>query len=185
MHLRDLARQAWADAGLYRTRDAKLAELLKKFDADQTVCVDAVESWLRGDYARYLETIVEPLAEARDPLMRVVLARRTNIKSKREVDLVRGFLKRADPVFDRPVLAAVKALGHKELAKEVDRIERAAAEAAKKAAREALNLAKAPAPRAAPPDTAKAASSKGRGAKTTTRSRASSGRNRRSGSPGG
>jgi hypothetical protein len=114
-------------------------EFLERFDADPAACSDTVKKWLRGPYLARMAVLVEPLIATGDPLMRLTLVRHADARDKEEARLVRAFLDGADPVRDRAALDAVRKIGNQSLVAAVDRINEAAAAAARKRAADLLN----------------------------------------------
>jgi hypothetical protein len=107
MHLRDLVRQRWADAGLYSRKDARLQSFLKHVDDTPMECLDDYAALFRREYYDLFDQLIPPLAGTNDKLLRVALIQQADFKKPKELDAVRAFLRYADPVTDRPELSAI------------------------------------------------------------------------------
>ena len=115
MHLRELAKQQWANSGIYRIHNARLQEFLKYFDDTPLECWNEYVPLFRKKYYEFFDQLVVPLFQSRDKLMRTVLIRQANVRRPRELAFLEEFVQRADPLEDQPELKAVLALKSKYL----------------------------------------------------------------------
>jgi hypothetical protein len=132
MHQRDAAIKAWEDAGLFRTGDRRLRELLERIRTSSVECWPELVELVREEYASYKERIVRPLWESGDTLLRVNLIRAADPKAYQdEAGLLARFAKEIDPQeHEHEVLALARAGGEKlrtQLAKRKDMPPRLAA----------------------------------------------------------
>lgn len=117
MHLRDLVKQRWADAGLYSRRNARLQSFLKHVEDTPSDCWNEYALVLRRDYADLYDLLIPPLMATDDKLLRVMLLRQADLSRPKELAIVRRFIARADPVADRPELNVLIARDDAELRK--------------------------------------------------------------------
>ena len=112
MHLRDLVKRRWADAGLYARQNAHMQRFLAQVDDPSfSQCWDQYVPLFRQHYYDLFDEVVPPLFSAPDKLLRVVLIRQLDLSQPKELEMVRGFVRHADPVADRPELDAILAHG--------------------------------------------------------------------------
>ena len=116
MHQKDSVRKAWADAGLYRTDDAKLRQFLQHFDDARMECWPELVAACRAHYPEYKAVLAKPLWDTGDKLLRLNLIRAADTTHKDEVSLVKGFVDASHALDDQPELQAVVHLGHARLA---------------------------------------------------------------------
>jgi hypothetical protein len=107
MHLRDLVKQRWAEAGLYARKDARLQSFLKHVDNTPLECWDDYAAIFRRDYYDLLDQLLPPLVTADDKLLRVTLIRQADFTQPKEHEAALAFIRTADPVADRPELTAL------------------------------------------------------------------------------
>jgi hypothetical protein len=100
MHQKDLVKQAWERAGLYRSKDAKLRQFLAHFENVRTDCWPELAAEMRGRYPEYLDVLVQPLWDTGDKLVRVNLLRLARLDDKRERALVDKVIAASDPRTD-------------------------------------------------------------------------------------
>lgn len=112
MHQRDLVKRAWADAGLYETKDAKLRQFLEHVDAAGTDCWPELIAECRARYPEYKAALVAPLWKAGDKLVRLNVIRAVDVGQEDEVAIVHDFVKRSHPEQDEHELRAVVHLRH-------------------------------------------------------------------------
>jgi len=159
---RSVAKRQWAAAKLYETPDARLKAFLYHVDSYTTECWDDVVALLRKDYYDLFDQIVPPLVASSDKALRVQLFLHIDPKQPKELDLLRQFIRQADPVKDQPELKAIAGLNHPALQKEIaGRPEIAAVLAPSAPPRRAVtNVRPAPATAAGPPPPSKKPESK-------------------------
>jgi hypothetical protein len=97
MYQKDLVKKAWADAGLYRSRDPKLRRFLDKVDKCTGDCWPELAEEARERYAEYIDTLVEPLWKTGDKLVRLNLIRLADIENERDRHTVEEFVSKARP----------------------------------------------------------------------------------------
>ena len=119
MHIRDLVKQRWADAGLYARKNARLQSFLKHVEDTPSDCWDEYAAVLRRDYADLYDLLIPPLMTTDDKLLRVMLLRQVDVSQPKELAIVRDFVARADPVADRPELNVLIARDDAVLRKEL------------------------------------------------------------------
>jgi len=100
MHQKDLVKQAWEKAGLYRSKDAKLRQFLAHFENVRTDCWPELTAEMRDRYPEYLDVLVQPLWDSGDKLVRVNLLRLARLDDKRERALVDKVIDASDPRTD-------------------------------------------------------------------------------------
>ncbi len=125
MHQRDAAIKAWEDAGLFRTADERLRELLERVRTSSVECWPELVDLVRSEYGSYKERLVRPLWESSDTLLRVNLIRAADPNAyEDEARLLARFAREIDPQEDEhEVLALARAGGEKlrtQLAKRQD-----------------------------------------------------------------
>ncbi len=141
MHLRDAARQAWADAGLYKRKDRALRELLDRFENDPAMCVSEIEALLnKKEFQSHREAIVAPLMALNDRLMNLVLIRRADVSKAPDVKLLKEFVSHADLEEHRFELSAVEALNNKPVNTLIRQKRRKLTKATASTAKKALNV---------------------------------------------
>lgn len=124
MHIRDLAKQKWREAGLYDSRKAKVRAFLKHVDDHPDKCWDEWVQEFRDHYYDLFKDLIPPLLYTDDKLLRLTLIRKADLRKRRELNLLKKFVREADPVKDEPELSVIAKLSHKgltaELAKRTD-----------------------------------------------------------------
>src|SRR2546427_3788579 len=107
MHQKELVKQAWVEAGLYRGRDVKLAAFLEYFDRASMDCWPEVVKELREHYPELKERLVIPIWNTQDKLLRLNVIRAIDFERKDEADLLQKLVRRTDAATDTPELHAV------------------------------------------------------------------------------
>jgi len=107
MHQRDLVRKAWAEAGLYDTKDAKLQQFLKHIDKTPLDCWPELVELVRTQYPEYLEELVMPLWEVGDKLLRLNLLRNAELSQPAEKNIAQKLVRQLHPKTDLIELRAV------------------------------------------------------------------------------
>lgn len=115
MHQRDAVRAAWAEAGLYESKDPKLREFLKRFDEAPADCWPQVAETVRALFPEHIEKLVLPLWKTGDKLLRVNILKFADLESKGERALIAKLVPGLDPVEDRHELAAAIHQGSREV----------------------------------------------------------------------
>jgi len=100
MHQRDLVRKAWAEAGLYDTKDAKLKQFLKHVDDTPLDCWPELIELARTKYPEYLEKLVTPIWNIGDKLLRLNLIRNSELTQPNEKKLARKLARQLRPERD-------------------------------------------------------------------------------------
>lgn len=122
MHQRDLVREVWGDAGLYRRNDAKLQRFLKLVDDQSTDCWPELAAEARANYPEYIDELVRPIWNSGDELLRLNLLRHAELSNKHNQKLVLGFVKKdLRAGRDDRLLSVAVRIGTKEM---IDHIER-------------------------------------------------------------
>jgi hypothetical protein len=121
VHQKDLARQAWADAGLYRRTDPKLQAFLKHFEESSLECWPELVDEARTRYSEYVELLVMPLWNTGDKLLRLNLVRQADLKKTQEADLLAKLVQRARPTTEVHELRAIAESRDKKLLKLISR----------------------------------------------------------------
>jgi hypothetical protein len=121
MHQKDLARQAWREAGLYRSRDEKVRAFLDGFDQSPSDCwADVVEA-VRTDYPDLKAKLATPLWNTGDKLLRLNILRHTDPERPDELELLKKLTRKLDPVGDAPEIHTVARLDSPELLRRLAR----------------------------------------------------------------
>jgi hypothetical protein len=107
MHLRDLVKQRWAQAGLYDRKDAHLRSFLKHIDSTPLECWDDYVVIFRRQYYDLFDQLIPPLISADDKLLRIALIRQADVTQPKELEALKAFVRAADPARDRPELTAI------------------------------------------------------------------------------
>src|SRR5690349_14868503 len=115
MYQKELVRQAWEAAGLYRSRDQKLQEFLSYFDAASGDCWPEIVAQVRERYPEYLERLVAPLWNAGDPLVRLNLIRFADTDRPEEHSVLAKLVRRVEPAAAVLELHAVMEKGDQQL----------------------------------------------------------------------
>jgi hypothetical protein len=102
MHQKDLARQAWQDAGLYRSRNKTLQAFLRRFEESESDCWDDLAEAVRTGYPELKTKLATPLWDTGDKLLRLNLLRLADPDQQDEVALLKRFTGKLDPVRDVP-----------------------------------------------------------------------------------
>jgi hypothetical protein len=95
MYQKDLVRKAWADAGLYRTRDPKLRQFLAKVEKCAGDCWPELAEEARTRYPEYIDRLVDPLWKTGDKLVRLNLIRLADLDDTRDRQIVEEFVSKA------------------------------------------------------------------------------------------
>jgi hypothetical protein len=120
MHQKDAAIKAWEDAGLFRTHDKRLRELLERIRTSPVGCWPEYVDLVRGEYSTYKERLVRPLWESGDPLLRVNLIRAASPRAyKDEAELLKRFAKEVDPRKDQHEVLALARAGDDKLRRQL------------------------------------------------------------------
>jgi hypothetical protein len=94
MYQKDLIRRAWEEAGLYRSRDAKLQRFLARLD-DPGECWSELVEAATTEYSAYLPTLARPLWETGDSLVRLNLIRAADLEDPPQRAIVEDWIRRA------------------------------------------------------------------------------------------
>jgi hypothetical protein len=121
MYLRDLVKNLWAQAGLYERKDARLQSFLKAVDSFPMECWDDFSSRFRQDYYDLFDQLIPPLAASHDQLLHVLLIRMAQLDRPNELAMAVDFVRRADPVANRPEINALLHRKHPQIQKEMRR----------------------------------------------------------------
>lgn len=119
MHIRDLAKQRWREAGLYDSKKAKLRAFLKYVDHHPEQCLDEYEKEFRENYYDLFDDLIPPLFDTDDKLLRILLINRIDVKKRKERNLLKEFVKTANAIEDERELIAIAKRQHKGLAEEL------------------------------------------------------------------
>jgi hypothetical protein len=115
MHQKDLAKQAWEQAGLYRSTNPKLRAFLKHVDEMPEACWPELVQEVRQNYPDLKEKLVLPLWSTGDKLLRLNIIQMVSLDQADEVDLLRKLVRRAHVTEDLHELRAVVRKDHPEL----------------------------------------------------------------------
>ena len=116
MHQRDAAIKAWEDAGLFRTGDRRLRDLLERVRDPSVDCWPELADLVRTEYAAYKERLARPLWESGDTLLRVNLIRVSEPeKHTDEAGLLRRFAQEVDPQVHPDEVIALSRVGDDKL----------------------------------------------------------------------
>ena len=107
MHQKDAVKQAWINAGLYRSRDARLQEFLKKLEDVPLNCWPEFIDDCRRNYADYKAKLVGPIWDSGDKLLRLNLIRAADTSLADELALLQKCIARCDPTQDQAELKAI------------------------------------------------------------------------------
>jgi hypothetical protein len=88
MHQKELARRAWENAGLYKSKNEKLRAFLKHFDATPAACWTDVVKEVREHYPELKAQLIAPLWNSGDRLLRINLLRGADPAQPDEVALL-------------------------------------------------------------------------------------------------
>jgi len=119
MHIRELVKRTWQDAGLYKTRNQKLQTFLKYFDEHPELCWDDLIQEFRTHHYDLFDDLIPPLLKVNDKLLRLTLIRKADLKRSQELNLLNQFVKQASPLNDELELAAIAQRQHKTLVDEL------------------------------------------------------------------
>ncbi len=119
MHIRELVKQKWREAGLYTSRKAKIRAFLKYFDQNPTECWDTYIQALRDNYYAVFNDLILPLLDTDDKLLRLTIIRKADLRRRKELNLLRKLARECDPVPDKLELLAIAKLEHKGLSAEL------------------------------------------------------------------
>jgi hypothetical protein len=115
MHQKDLARQAWRDAGLYRSRDQKMRAFLEHFDDSPPDCWADVVETVRGDYPDLKAKLATPLWNTGDKVLRLNILRHADPTLPDELALLKKFTTKLDPDGDAPEIHTIARSDNPEL----------------------------------------------------------------------
>lgn len=149
MHQKDRVKQAWLDAGLYDSKDAKLLEFIQRLDTAPYDCWPELIDECRRNYAEYKSQIVEPILKTGDKLLRLNLLRNADFSFADEVKLTRSFIAQSNPATDSLELKTVILKGTPAMLKDVGRLKNLTPQL-KSAVERARASAPAPAAKATP-----------------------------------
>lgn len=89
MHQKTLVKQAWLDAGLYRSTDPKLAAFLKHVEEAVTDCWLELLQEVREHYPECKEQIVTPIWDTGNKFLRLHIIRAADPESEEDVAIFR------------------------------------------------------------------------------------------------
>src|SRR5690242_528416 len=112
MHQKDAVRQAWINAGLYHSNDARVTEFLKLLDASSTNCWPELLEECRSRYPDLKDKLVQPIWATGDKLLRLNLIRQADLAHKDELTIMEKFVGAADPQHDVTELRAMALRNH-------------------------------------------------------------------------
>ncbi len=98
MHTRDYVKDVFAAEGLYKLKDAKMESFLKSIDEAGNDCWPEFIASFRKQYYDLFDRVIPPLMRGRDKLVRTILLRTADLRQKKEAELVRQFVAKADGV---------------------------------------------------------------------------------------
>lgn len=107
MYQRDLVRKAWADAGLYDTKDIKLQQFLKHVEETPLDCWPELVELVRTQYPEYLDRLVTPIWNTGDKLLRLNLIRNAEPSQPDERKMVQKLVRQLRPETDTVELQAI------------------------------------------------------------------------------
>ena len=107
MHQKDLARQAWRDAGLYRSRDQKLRAFLEYFDESPPDCWADVVETVRSAYPDLKAKLATPLWNTGDKMLRLNILRHGDPERPDELELLKKLTTKLDPAGDAPEIHTI------------------------------------------------------------------------------
>ena len=119
MHIRNLVQRTWQERNFYASRNARLRAFLADQDEHPERPLEDVLASIRMDYPDLFESLVSPLFETQDKLLRVTLIRNADVNSPKDLRLLKAFIRAADPTEDEPELLAMAHLGHRGLTAEL------------------------------------------------------------------
>lgn len=96
MHQRELAREAWRQAGLFETRESDLRAFLDYFEKEVGGCWPDLAEEVRATCPRHKQTLAIPLWQTGDPLIRMNLLNTANLSLRDERRLVERLVGRID-----------------------------------------------------------------------------------------
>ena len=94
MQQKILVKQAWLDAGLYRSTDPKLAAFLKHVEEAVTDCWLELIREVREHYPECKEQIVTPIWDTGDKLLRLHVIRAADPESEEDVAIFQRLVQR-------------------------------------------------------------------------------------------
>lgn len=113
MHIRELIKQRWAEAGLYASKKRKVQAFLAYIEEHPEHSCEQYIATFREQFADLTGEIVPPLLQSDDKLLRLLLIRNADLSRPREVKLLKELAQTADPLADEPELLALARLGHR------------------------------------------------------------------------
>ncbi len=87
MHQKDAARRAWQEAGLYRSSNPQVRDFLRRFENSSAACWEELADVVRLEYPDLKETLVRPLWDSGDKVLRVNLLRLADLRQDDEAEL--------------------------------------------------------------------------------------------------
>jgi hypothetical protein len=115
MHIYELVKQTWREAGLYSSRKVKVRSFLKYFDAHPNKGWDDYIEVFRKDYYDVFNDLIPPLLKSDDKLLRLTLIRKANLKNRKELNVLKKLLRECNPIQDKLELIEIAELQHRGL----------------------------------------------------------------------
>lgn len=119
MHTRDYVKSVLAAEGLYKSRNAKMEEFLKSIDDTPTECWPEFIARFRDKYYDLFDKVVPPLMFGNDRLVRTILARAIDPSRKKEMELARQFVAKAETEQNEKELLALVAKRNTQINKDI------------------------------------------------------------------
>jgi hypothetical protein len=107
MYQRERVKQAWEDAGLYRSRNRTVRAFLQHVDRQPEECWPELAERLRTDFPGIIQEIALPIWKTGDKLLRLNLIRMVDPERREEEELAVRVVKAMDPQTDEPELRAI------------------------------------------------------------------------------
>ena len=113
MHIYEIVKHKWREAGLYKSPKVKVRSFLKYFDTNPNKCWDDYIETFRKDYYEVFNDLVHPLLKTDDKLLLLTLIRKANLKNRNELNLLKKFARECDHIKDKLELIEIAKLKHK------------------------------------------------------------------------
>jgi hypothetical protein len=119
MHTRDYVKAVFANEGLYCVKNAKMKEFLDSIDKQKADCWPEFIKQFREQYYDLFDDVIPPLLYGKDRLVRSIIIRAIDTEQKKEMNIAKEFVRKADGVTHEKDLLALTSKKNKTLNKEI------------------------------------------------------------------
>ena len=128
MHQKGLVKQAWQAAGLYDSKDLKLAPFLRLLDAASADCWPQLLAECRKNFGNYKAKLADPIWNTGDKVLRLNLIRSADLTLPDEAAILHKYVAKCDPKRDALELRAFVQTGSPQLTRAASKLAALAAD---------------------------------------------------------